>query len=109
MNAPYFYYKFVRQPLLELYLRQEGVKVITEAKIERITKEGVEIVNKEGKRELIKADHVILAFGRESENKLAKEIEKIGIKPIVIGDAKRPRHIQASIHDANIAARFLIP
>lgn len=108
MDAPYLYYS-VRQYLLNLYLKEAGVKIVTEAKIERITREGVEIITKEGKRELAEADNVILAFGRKPEDKLAKELKGIVPQVIVIGDAKKPAHIQHAIHSANIVARFMIP
>ena len=74
-----------RQQLLD-YLNKRNVAMMTNTTVTEIDEKNVKV---SGKAEMeIPADTVILAIGTRSENSLASELESVGVKAIVIGDAK---------------------
>jgi len=48
---------------------------------------------------------VVLALGRRSDDDLASALEGARVSMTVIGDAHRPRHAQAAIHEGALAGR----
>jgi pyruvate/2-oxoglutarate dehydrogenase complex dihydrolipoamide dehydrogenase (E3) component len=48
---------------------------------------------------------VVLALGRRPNDDLAGELESLPITMIVIGDAEKPRHAQAAVHEGALAGR----
>jgi 2,4-dienoyl-CoA reductase-like NADH-dependent reductase (Old Yellow Enzyme family)/thioredoxin reductase len=74
-----------RQQLLN-YLNKRGVNILTNTTVGEIDEKNVKIL---GKTEMeIPADTVVMAVGTKSENKLVAELENIGVKTAVIGDAE---------------------
>lgn len=60
-------------------LRARGVRLLTGVGYEEITREGVLVVDAEGGRELVPADHVVLAAGQESERDVAATLRRAGV------------------------------
>jgi len=77
------------QLLLQKRLTEYSVAVLTEAKVERITGEAVVL---EGGRE-IKADAVVIATGRTSDNALIQSLKGAAVEVYTVGDCVQPRQI----------------
>lgn len=83
-------------------LRRLGTNIITLARAERFTSEGVEI-QKEGETALVPADSIVLAMGSVPVNGLAWELEGVVPELHTIGDAKSPRNALAAIQEGLMA------
>ena len=82
--------------LLILSLKENGVKTITKAKAEKITKTSL-IINKQGKEIEIPADSVVLALGFEADRSLE---DKLGDRPILwVGDCVKPRKLLEAVRE----------
>lgn len=79
-------------------LKRFGVKIITGARALRIDESGLEI-NKEGKKEILKADSIVIATGSKSVNRLKEEIGDLVDELYVIGDAIEPRKALDAIRE----------
>lgn len=79
-------------------LKRLGVKIITGARALRIDESGLEI-NKGGKKEILKADSIVVATGSKSVNRLKEEIEDLVNELHVIGDAMEPRNALNAIRE----------
>jgi len=85
-------------------LAEYKVEIRVKAKAKKITPEGV-VLDDPGET-LIPADHVVIATGVKSVNRLAEELK--GVAPVyVIGDAKEPRTAMNAFYEANEVARSL--
>ena len=80
-------------------LRQSGVNMITEVKYEEITEEGVIITTKEGERQTMEADTVILAEDLQPNVELFQAIEGKVRQVYRAGDSAEPRLITGAIAD----------
>jgi pyruvate/2-oxoglutarate dehydrogenase complex dihydrolipoamide dehydrogenase (E3) component len=80
-------------------LGMKGINMLTGAKCQRITKEGVEIINRTGRRLTLKADTIVFAVGSRSNNQLAKELEGSGKLVLMIGDCVQPRKIMDAVNE----------
>jgi 2,4-dienoyl-CoA reductase-like NADH-dependent reductase (Old Yellow Enzyme family)/thioredoxin reductase len=103
-------YKTIGRDIEPLYrdyllrkLKEEGVEIITEVEVEKITGGGVVVRDERGGRRLILADWVVMARGAKPSAKLAQELE--GLHPVVIGDARQPRKIIDAIREGFLAAK----
>jgi 2,4-dienoyl-CoA reductase (NADPH2) len=81
-------------------LELAGVSLLTGVAYERITPEGVVVIDEAGTERLIAADTVVLAVGQESSSGLAPALEEAGTPHVVIGGA-----LDASGIDAGRAFR----
>lgn len=79
-------------------LRRFGVKLITGAEAMAIEKEAV-VIFREGRKEHLSCDSVILALGSKSHNPLEVELRKKLQDVHVIGDAKGPRKALDAVHE----------
>lgn len=84
-------------------LERMGVRLRLNAKILRVEEDEVSFETPTGV-ERIPADTVVVATGSRSLNDLAKATEALGIKTVVIGDAKEPRNIGDAIREGFDAA-----
>ena len=80
-------------------LRQRGVNMVTEVKYEEITEEGVIITTKEGDRQTIEADTVILAGDLRPNVELFQAIEGKVRQAYRAGDSAELRLITGAIAD----------
>jgi len=67
-------------------LSRIGVTTVTQATVVAITEEGID-VEKDGQRESIAADTVVMAAGSAACNPLQPVVEKMGLDFQVVGDA----------------------
>ena len=70
---------------LVLSLQLLGVRILTNATVEEITKTGV-ILNRNGKSDSLEADTVVLALGNKPNRELASQLEELGIEFNIVGD-----------------------
>ena len=91
------------KPLIKR-LGEKEIRMVTGANVVGITPEGVEIEDRKGGRNLLKADQVVLASGVVPESKLAADLRGMVSEIHVIGDCKVPRRILEAIHEGTAAA-----
>lgn len=84
-------------------LKLSGVRMMPNTRLIEIRDESV-IVRTGEKRQAIAADTVVLALGSVSNEVLSNEAKRLGIKTLVIGDAKRPRKISDAVLEGFEAA-----
>jgi 2,4-dienoyl-CoA reductase (NADPH2) len=85
-------------------LRNLGVGMERNAKVEEITDKGVR-VSRDGGSEFFEADSVVLAVGMESDRRLAQELEGKVQALHVIGDSAQPGKITEASESALQVAR----
>jgi len=94
-----------RQYLFKM-LAENGVCVLTDANLGRVTEEGAVIVNKRRRYQAeLKADTVVLAVGLKPEIDLAKALEGKMAAIHSIGDCHEPRKILDAVWDAFFTLR----
>jgi 2,4-dienoyl-CoA reductase-like NADH-dependent reductase (Old Yellow Enzyme family)/thioredoxin reductase len=89
----------IRRPVLA-NMKEKGIQAKLSCTAKKITKEGVLIVDKDGKEEFLSADTVVLASGSKPVNNLVHELKDRISEIHCIGDAKEPRKIVEAIHEA---------
>jgi len=80
-------------------LTRNGVIMLTGVRYEEITDSGLAITDKEGQRQNIEADTVVLATGAIQNTELATELEGQDIDLHLIGDCVTPGKIIEAIRD----------
>ncbi|MEW6613898.1 MAG: FAD-dependent oxidoreductase [Thermodesulfobacteriota bacterium] len=85
-------------------LKNHGINIVTEAKVEEITENGVKI-KKGDYQELLEADTIVLAVGSESDNKLFNELQGEVKELYAIGDCKEPRKALDAIYEGAVIGR----
>jgi 2-enoate reductase len=88
-----------RQMLLESYLKEDGVEIVTGVSVEKIGDRSVSYV-KNGKREEIGFDTLLLALGRVPSDELAAQLGDVVPVVAKVGDCLEPHSIRHSIHSA---------
>ncbi len=79
---------------LRAKLERRGLRTLSGCTYERIDDAGLHLrVN--GEPRLLDVDTVIICAGQESENALAAELRRVGVKPEVIGGAERAGELDA--------------
>ncbi|MFC1567095.1 FAD-dependent oxidoreductase [bacterium] len=101
--TPYIY--LGRMLVLQGYLKEEKVEVLTESKVKEITDKGVFVVDKEGNEKSITGDTVIIALERKPNNDLAHSLASKVSKVYEIGDCVKPSNILNAINQANILSK----
>ena len=94
-----------QQMLLDL-LALNKVKIITGARLQEITEEGV-IVIAEAFKKAIKADTVVLALGLKSDNTLYQAMAGKYARLYAIGDCQKPRNIMEALWEGYEVGRTL--
>jgi len=80
-------------------LAKRGVAMVTGAKCEQITNEGLIITSRRGRQQTIPADTIVVAAGSVSNRSLAKELGGKVKTLYSIGDCVEPRRIANAIED----------
>jgi 2-enoate reductase len=88
-----------RQLLLQQYLDEEGVQILTGVKVERIGKNSVTYTHAGKKRELA-FDTLLVALGRVSDDQPAANLSDVAPEVYRVGDCLEPHSIRHSIHSA---------
>lgn len=102
-SAPYM--DMVRRVVLQGYLQEAKVNVLTQVKVKGITSEGVELTHADGRQEMVAADTVIAALERRADNQLAQQLRGKVAELYQVGDGVEPRRMAAAIHEAAFWAR----
>ena len=97
-----------RRALLDRLLAQ-GVTMLKNVNYEEITDKGIVITDREGRRQLIGADSVILAAGSRPNRKLIENLKEMhaSFKVFQAGDCIDPRGIREAIEEGHRVAFFL--
>lgn len=77
-----------------LSLRKAGVQMLSDLQYEKIDDSGLHII-RQGKKETLAVDHVIICAGQESENSLYRRLKSIGQPVHIIGGAKKAAELDA--------------
>jgi 2,4-dienoyl-CoA reductase-like NADH-dependent reductase (Old Yellow Enzyme family)/thioredoxin reductase len=85
-------------------LKDLGVVMLTNANVEEITENGV-IYEKNGKKQTVEADSVVLAIGSKPNTGLMETLKSRFVELYAIGDAREPSNILNAIHDGSRLAR----
>jgi 2-enoate reductase len=72
-----------------------------------ISEKGVTILDHQGKKSFIEAEHVVIALGSKSVNCLAEKGKGLVPEIYVIGDSKEPRQIIDAIFEGAAVARLI--
>ncbi len=88
-----------RQMLLEGYLKEDGVEIVTGVSVETIGDKSVSY-KRDGKRGEIEFDTLLLALGRVPSDELAMELAGVVPEVAKVGDCLEPHSIRHSIHSA---------
>jgi len=85
-------------------LEQVGVTAYTGVKAEEITPQGMEIIDREGKRRVLEADDIVIAAGSVANQGVFQSLE--GKVPVMyqVGDCVRARRIHEAVSEAATAA-----
>jgi 2,4-dienoyl-CoA reductase-like NADH-dependent reductase (Old Yellow Enzyme family)/thioredoxin reductase len=86
-------------------LRKNRVTMLTGVRYEEITDKGLVITDKEGQRQNIEADTVVLATGAIPNTELATELERQNVALHLIGDCVTPGKIAEAIRDGGRVGR----
>ena len=86
-------------------LNELGVKIICEVKVEDVTDEGVVVCGKDGEKQVIPCDSVVVAFGITPNTELGEKLrEELDCEVVCIGDcATKQGTLRNSISMAHIA------
>jgi len=88
----------VREIILKR-LAAHGVTMLTGVKYEEVTDRGLTITTKEGERQIIEADAIVLAAGAKPNRRLSQALEGKVPEVYDIGDCTEPRGIAQAIAD----------
>jgi 2,4-dienoyl-CoA reductase-like NADH-dependent reductase (Old Yellow Enzyme family)/thioredoxin reductase len=80
-------------------LSKRGVKILTGHKIEEITAEGVQTLDKNQTKSFVECDTVVLALGAIANSSLAPSLRTVVDEVYQIGDCLKPRRILEAIHE----------
>jgi len=92
-----------RQCLLG-YMKETGIKVVTNAKVSRITENSVEYINKDGETISLPAETVISAFGYRAYNPLEDIAKKYCDNVQVVGSAVKAGNALTAVKEGYDAA-----
>ncbi len=85
-------------------LREHGVRLLTEVRVEEITDAGV-CYSKDGLRQTAPADSVIVATGVHENRALADALSGLGFEVRLLGDCRSVGYIEGALLDAARVAR----
>jgi 2,4-dienoyl-CoA reductase (NADPH2) len=86
---------------------QLGVQLRPNVAAQEITSEGVVVMDKNWRKEMIKADAVVYATGGKSYNPFAEALNNKIQEVYVIGDAKKPRKVYDTIKEGFYIGRSI--
>ena len=85
------------------WVKEYGIETVIGARVEVVTREGVDVVGKDGARRLILADTVIAAGPRGSVQALVDGLEFSGDEMYIAGDVIRPRAVHNAVREGFLA------
>ncbi|WP_416176146.1 FAD-dependent oxidoreductase [Clostridium sp.] len=94
---------------IELFdlLHEHNVKLIGNVKVDKINENGVEIIDRNWKKTLVKADTVVIALGMKPTIETVNKLSSIIPETYVVGDCSTVKDIHNAVHSAfNIAVEI---
>ncbi|HEM62510.1 MAG TPA: FAD-dependent oxidoreductase [Chloroflexi bacterium] len=88
-----------RQMLLQNYLDEEGVEILTESVVETIGEDSL-TYRRQGEKKDLGFDTVLIALGRVANDELADRLRGVVPEIYRVGDCLEPHSIRHSIHSA---------
>jgi 2,4-dienoyl-CoA reductase-like NADH-dependent reductase (Old Yellow Enzyme family)/thioredoxin reductase len=88
-------------------LTEAGALILTGHKIQALTEEGAQTLDRAWNVRLIPTDTVVLALGARSEQSLLETLEGLGVETYAVGDCVEPRTIYDAVHEGARVARWL--
>jgi 2,4-dienoyl-CoA reductase (NADPH2) len=85
------------KPYLMYWLKDHGVKFVTEVKYKEITGKGLVVTKKDGKEQLIEGDTIITALPLKPDAAFLNSMKGKAKEVCAIGDANRPAYIVDAI------------
>ena len=85
-------------------LRENGIRILTSTRVEKILEKGVEVVDSKGQKQVLDADTVVLAMGNKPNRELADELKEKVSRIFTVGDCLEPRRLIEAIYEATNAA-----
>ncbi len=98
-KAPYLLDPVRRQMLVEEYIPKAGVKLRLHQKVVEIGPGGVRTIDRDGRRETLVADSVVVSCGRLPNEHLKEALEGKVPELYAIGDCRSPRSIGWATHE----------
>jgi 2,4-dienoyl-CoA reductase-like NADH-dependent reductase (Old Yellow Enzyme family) len=89
------------------HLRERGVDLFTQVRVEAIRDEGVVFTDQEGERRTLEVDSVILATGVRENRELGEALTTMGCEVHLLGDCSGVGYIEGAILDGARIARSL--
>jgi len=93
------------RPYLLNWLREKGAALIAGAKYERITEKGLVIVTREGERQTLEADAILVSLPLGPNTAMEKSFEGAAPEVYYIGDCREPHMIIDAIADGSHVGR----
>ncbi|GKX27755.1 NADH oxidase [Vallitalea longa] len=88
-------------------LKEHNVKLIGNVKVEKINENGVDIIDRNWKRSMVKADTVVIALGMKPTVESVNELNSLIPETYVVGDCATVKDIHNAIHSAfNVAVEI---
>ncbi len=81
-------------------IQENHIKIIDQVKIEKFSTEGVEIIDKQWNRSVIKADSIVLALGLRPTVETVNELHELIPETYIVGDCEKAKDIHNAIHSA---------
>jgi len=91
--------------LLLQRLAENRVEVLTNLKVEEVTKNAVVAIDKAWNKRVIPAETVVFALGSEANRRLADSLRGKVPELYLVGDCAKPRKIFEAIHEGSHVAR----
>lgn len=90
----------VRRLRLVPELKEHGVRLLAEVRDLAITVEGVQYTDSTGERQLVRADHVVIAQGARGDTTLAETLRATGFHVTTIGDCNGVGYLEGAMRGA---------
>lgn len=98
---------FNNDQALRQMIEDAGIKTLLGAKVTKITEDGVEYQDAEGKTGVVKADKVLISVGYQSNDELEEQLEGKVKNIRTLGDAVFPRKIINAVGEGFHYARIM--
>jgi 2,4-dienoyl-CoA reductase (NADPH2) len=95
------------KPFLLIWLEEKGVRVIAEATLEEVNKQGLVITTKDGKQQTLRAGKIVTAMPMLADTELFREFQGVAEEVYVLGDARAPAYIVDAVEDGARMARLI--
>jgi 2,4-dienoyl-CoA reductase (NADPH2) len=98
---------FILAQRLIRWLKKKGVMMLSEVKYHEITNRGLTITDKEGHKQTIEADNILVALPWAANTKLEESIKERVPEVHSIGDCREPNRIIHAIYDGSRIGRLI--